>query len=304
MKPALIAIALLLVAFGVLGSEVTEQETEAIDHRILLAFRTDDGSPIGPRWLASTMVNLSALGSGAVSTLVVGFAAIFLMMARRPAFAALVALCGLGAWGVMAMFKLILARPRPTIGSPLDQLATYSFPSGHTLAATAVYLTLGAVIAMGLDQRRQRLCVIVMAAFLALLVGVTRVYIGVHYPTDVLGGWLVGTAWALLCGLAARALHRASHARPEPAHRAAALGATRPPWASGTPGGASAVARMWHLEGAWRCSHSLPRSNRRPRRTPSRSTRSTPTSRATTPRRSASPTACLTTSSASSPSAS
>ena len=92
-----------------------------------------------------------------------------------------------------------------------------SFPSGHAMTSAAVYLTLGALLMRVADRRATKIYCMTCAMFLAGLVGVTRVYLGVHYPTDVLAGWLVGLSWALFCWLVERAIERgaASNGRGE-----------------------------------------------------------------------------------------
>jgi undecaprenyl-diphosphatase len=212
------AIVLLLAFFFVkLGSEVREQETAGFDRAILVALRTGEGGAIGPRWLARAMRDFSALGSGAVATLVVVVATASLVLARRRVSAAMVALSGIGAAGLVAVLTAISARERPTVVQALDEVGGLSFPSGHTVTATAVYLTLAVIVAQVLPRRRMKAGLIALGAALALLVGFTRIFIGVHYPTDVAGGWLVGCAWAIFCWSVARLLEgRARQISPPP----------------------------------------------------------------------------------------
>jgi undecaprenyl-diphosphatase len=95
-------------------------------------------------------------------------------------------------------------RPRPPEGSAVQRTHSTSFPSGHSLASAVVYLTLGAMLARVMPTRKLHIFLMGLALFLAILIGVTRVYLGVHYPTDVLAGWTAGAAWALLWWLIAR----------------------------------------------------------------------------------------------------
>lgn len=204
-----IAAALFLVGcFAVLASEVAESETEAFDHAVLRAMRGPDGRPLGPHWLQSALVNLSALGSVAVTTLVIVLGSAFLILTRRARQAALLIACGIGAAFVIVMLKDYAGRERPTVVVALDSVRGLSFPSGHSLIASAIYPTLGILLAANFEERRLKVFVFATAAVLALLIGFTRVYLGVHYPSDVLGGWMLGLSWAIVCGLVCHRLQR------------------------------------------------------------------------------------------------
>ena len=104
------------------------------------------------------------------------------------------------------IMKVLFARERPDIVPHLAVATSPSFPSGHSMLAAVIYLTLGALLASFARRRRLRAYVLAVALLLTVLVGSSRVYLGVHYPTDVLGGWMAGLAWALLCWLVARYL--------------------------------------------------------------------------------------------------
>ena len=203
----------LLAAFLKLGSEVAELEFDALDRAVLASLRDADGTPIGPLWLARSMLDVTALGSGTVATIVTTIAVLYLVLARRRALALVVAVAAIGGWGVMALAKGFYARPRPDATLAIDLATGLSFPSGHTIAATAVYLTIGSVVARAIEPRVQRIYILCVAATLAVVVGFSRVYLGVHYLTDVLGGWLVGGAWALLWGAVAAELHQREKAQ-------------------------------------------------------------------------------------------
>jgi len=203
----------LLAAFLKLGAEVAELELDALDRAVLASLRSADGTPVGPRWLARAMLDVTALGSSTVMTLVTAIAVFYLALARRRALALVVAVASIGAWAVMALAKGFYARPRPDATLAIDLATGLSFPSGHTIAATAVYLTIGSVLARAVEPRVQRIYVSCVAATLAVAVGFSRVYLGVHYPSDVLGGWLVGGAWALLWGAVAAGLHQQEMAK-------------------------------------------------------------------------------------------
>jgi undecaprenyl-diphosphatase len=201
----------LVLGFAALASEVLEAETDWIDHAILEALRSADGKdPVGPPWFERTMVNLSALGSVAVATLVVIVTCGFLLLVRRPRQAALVIFCALGTALAVELLKAFVGRERPSVVVAIDLAHGLSFPSGHTMIASALYPTIGLLLASSLKHYRLKAFVFATAALLALLIGFTRMYLGVHYPTDVAAGWLLGLAWALTCGLIASwlQLHR------------------------------------------------------------------------------------------------
>ena len=104
--------------------------------------------------------------------------------------------------------KMLIDRPRPSVVPHLSQTLTTSFPSGHSMMSAVVYLTLGALLSRLVAKRRLKLYFLAVAVLLTLLTGMSRVLMGVHYPTDVLAGWAAGCVWASLCWLAARQLQR------------------------------------------------------------------------------------------------
>ena len=205
-KRAVPIIVALVAGFVALASGVLAAATDPFDHQLLNAFRTNASDPVGPPWLERTVLNLSALGSGAVTTLIVCVVALFLLLDRRPRQAILVIATTSAAAIFMVLLKNSIGRERPSIVEPIETVDGLSFPSGHTLIAAVLYPTLGILVANNLRGRHLKVFVFVTAAVLALLVGFTRVYIGVHYPSDVLGGWLLGVAFALAAGLGIRTL--------------------------------------------------------------------------------------------------
>jgi undecaprenyl-diphosphatase len=104
--------------------------------------------------------------------------------------------------------KAMVSRPRPDVVPHLSIVYTSSFPSGHSMLSAVVYLTLGSLLAATTQQTVLRIYVLAVAVLLSVIVGVSRVYLGVHYPTDVLAGWVAGLGWALLCWLVARWMQR------------------------------------------------------------------------------------------------
>jgi undecaprenyl-diphosphatase len=140
------------------------------------------------------------------------------LLLERPTgmlFLVLVATCGGGL--ILSVLKPWFARPRPSVVPHLVPVQSPSFPSGHSLLSAVVYLTLGALLARVTSDRITRIYLILLAAFLTVSIGLSRVYLGVHYPTDVLGGWVAGFLWALACGIVARELQRRHVLKSEPA---------------------------------------------------------------------------------------
>ena len=154
------------------------------------------------------MLNLSALGSVAVTTLIVSVAALFLLLDRRPRQALLVVATASSAAIGLTLLKQAIGRERPSIVEHIEVVGGLSFPSGHTLIAAVLYPTLGILVASNLRDRTLKVFVFVVAALLALVVGFSRVYIGVHYPSDVLGGWMLGLAFAFAAGIVIQSLKK------------------------------------------------------------------------------------------------
>jgi len=200
-------------AFLRLAGEVREGETLRLDESILRSLRTaaDPAVPIGPAWLPEAARNLTALGSWPVLGLIVLGVVGFLALARLWRNLLLVVGATAGGFLLMMALKRFFDRPRPTVVPPLVTETTPSFPSGHAMMSAVVYLTLGTLIAQLCARSWERVYVMGVAGVLVVLVGLTRVYLGVHYPSDVLGGWSVGLAWALASGLVAQRLRSRSH---------------------------------------------------------------------------------------------
>jgi undecaprenyl-diphosphatase len=188
-----------------LVSEIREGDTRSADQAILLALRdpSDLSNPIGPQWLEAVCRDLTSLGSPTVLVLITIAAVSYLWIDGKRTAALFVATAIASGAILEVLLKLGFARPRAEMVSHLVNVDSFSFPSGHATMATITYLTLGVLLARVQKRRPMKLYLLAVASILALLVGFTRVYLGVHWPTDVLAGWCVGTAWALGCWLLA-----------------------------------------------------------------------------------------------------
>ncbi len=210
-----ILVAFLAIAVGVflflqIGSEIMEGESFAIDRMVLEGLRTsaDRTIPIGPRWLELAMIDITALGGVTVLTLLTGLTAGYLLAARKAGTALFLILAIAGGAIVSTILKSGYARPRPDLVQHLVEVHSTSFPSGHAMNSAITYLRLGVLLARSQKNRRVRIYLISVAIALTLTIGASRVYLGVHWPSDVVAGWCVGACWAALCSLAARALQR------------------------------------------------------------------------------------------------
>jgi undecaprenyl-diphosphatase len=196
--------------FAEVADEVLEEETAGIDERLLLALRVpgrpDD--PLGPPWVEEMARDFTALGGTGVLTLVTLAAVGYLLLAGQRRAAALAVTAVTGGILVSTLLKLGFDRPRPDLVPHATEVYTASFPSGHSMMAAVAWFTLAAVLARVLATPLLKAYVLLIAALTVLLVGASRVYLGVHWPTDVLAGWSAGAAWAALCWLAARWLQR------------------------------------------------------------------------------------------------
>lgn len=193
-----------------IADEVNEGETEAFDKAMLRAFRNpaDLSDPLGPRRVEEAVRDITAVGSVTVLLLISVIVAGFLLLTKR--FHALLLLVFALGGGLLLNWTLknYFDRPRPDYVTQLHYVDSNSFPSGHSLLAAVVYLTLGALVSRLVAKRRQKMYVLAVAVLITALVGVSRVYLGVHYPTDVLAGWSVGLLWSILCWFLVRYLQR------------------------------------------------------------------------------------------------
>ncbi|MDR7102563.1 undecaprenyl-diphosphatase [Croceicoccus sp. BE223] len=227
----LLVVMALAMGFGGLAGEMTEGETSTWDRAIQLALRHKDdlAVPIGPAFLKTAAIDLTALGSETILTLVTLIAVAFLLLRKRAHQAALLAVAVGGGAIVSGLLKNQFARPRPDIVPHLVDASSGSFPSGHAMNSAIVYLTIAVLVARGYEERSTRVFIVVLALLATLTIGATRVYLGVHWPSDMIAGWLVGCAWALAMGLVGLVLQKRRKIEPPAAaHGEAAPKPVRP----------------------------------------------------------------------------
>ncbi len=184
-----------------IADEVGEGDTHAFDTAIIYGLRQpgQPGVPIGPWWVTTAATDVTSLGSITVLSIIVILVCGLVFSLRRVREGGLLLAASVGGMLLTGLLKDVFQRDRPPMVLHLAPAINASFPSGHATLSATVYLTLGALIAHFAQRRRVRVYALTAAVILTVLVGCSRVYLGVHWPTDVLAGWCVGAAWALIC---------------------------------------------------------------------------------------------------------
>jgi undecaprenyl-diphosphatase len=198
---SLLTIAVLLFVFGYIAQDVTGGKPSAFDSQVLSALRSsaEPPAPIGPAWLQEAARDITSLGS-IIVLLMITFAVVgYLFLTRRPGVAWLMLIAVLGGLALNNLLKFAFARPRPAFITHAARVFTTSFPSGHASLSAITYLTIGALLARAYPAFPVAVYFMSLATFLTVLIGLSRIYLGVHYPTDILGGWCIGAAWAIGC---------------------------------------------------------------------------------------------------------
>ena len=192
-------------AFIEIAEEVGEGASHEFDQRVLRALRNpvDPSDPIGPRWLEELARDFTGLGGVGILGLITAASVVYLLMMRKRHAAVFVAAAVGGGMLLSSLFKAGFDRPRPDLVPHLAYVYTTSFPSGHSMMSAVAYLTLGALLARLHHGRGVQTFIVAVAILITLMVGASRVYLGVHWPTDVLAGWAAGAAWACVCWLVA-----------------------------------------------------------------------------------------------------
>lgn len=216
-----VLLAFVLIVGGIwatvnLADEVVEGDTQQIDMNILMALRegADADNPIGPPWVEEMMRDFTSLGGTGILTLIVVTVTLYYLIQGRYKEMLILITAVVGAYLLSYFFKGLFDRPRPEFIPAGDYHYTASFPSGHALLAAATYLTLGGIVSQLMPVNRTKAFVLLLSFFVMGLVGFSRMYLGVHWPTDVLAGWMIGTVWAILWWLIVRYLRL--HGQVEP----------------------------------------------------------------------------------------
>lgn len=206
-----VLLALVVMAFGALGFYLLvgyagAKAPHQLDREILLFFRTanDLADPIGPRWFEEAVRDFTSLGSVSVLVFIVAAAVLYFVFSGRLGSALFVFAAVAGGQVLSSLLKLFIDRPRPDVVPHIAEVFTLSFPSGHAMLSAVTYLTLGAMLGRVMPGRALKIYVMCLAVLLTVLVGLSRLYLGVHWPSDVLAGWCAGSAWAMGCWLTAR----------------------------------------------------------------------------------------------------
>lgn len=189
-----------LLAFFKLTEKVIEGDTLGFDQRVLLWFHNSAGlsEPIGPAWLEVVMRDITALGGLLVLGLLTVAACGYLWLSQRHKLALFVALSIPAGSLLNSLLKGFIERPRPDIVPHATGAALSSFPSGHAMMSAVVFLILGALLSLSTDDKRIKIYILCWSVLLTILVGISRLYLGVHWPTDVIAGWIIGATWAVI----------------------------------------------------------------------------------------------------------
>lgn len=199
-----------ILIFVTIANEVVEGETQHFDNYILKSLREpgDVSQPAFPDWVTTAMEDITSLGSATEIVLITIIVVGYLLLRKKYYWMWLVIIATIGGALLVGGLKEIIGRTRPTVVTHLLQEKSLSFPSGHSMMSAIVYLTQATLLSRIETNKKVKIYIISTALLLTILIGISRVYIGVHYPTDVLAGWVAGISWALLCWYVASLLER------------------------------------------------------------------------------------------------
>ncbi len=207
---ALFIVAVGVAAFADLAEDMIEGDGQAFDQAVLSAMRPnpDPSDAWGPWWLEAAAADLTSLGGVAVLGLFATIVVLFLFLQRKHLSALLLTVGLAGGMALSEGLKSVFERDRPPVVFQAVETINASFPSGHALLSAVFYLSIGVMLTRAFPRRRFKAYVLGVAIALTLIVGLTRVYLGAHWTTDVLAGWSVGSAWAMTLWLVAYAVQR------------------------------------------------------------------------------------------------
>lgn len=195
---AMAALAAAVAILAMLGRTVGGGHIFEFDRNVMLALRQPDlVTPVGPAWLPQALIDVTALGGETVLTLAVALTVGFLVMNRHLLTAALVFGGTVSGSIAVALVKQLVGRARPALVDHLVEVGSASFPSGHAANSAIIYLTITLVLMQIVAAKRARWFLFVTTILLVTAIGISRVYLGVHWPSDVIAGWSFGTLWAL-----------------------------------------------------------------------------------------------------------
>jgi undecaprenyl-diphosphatase len=194
----ILALSLLLFTFGLIA-EIAGSEPLPFDRDVMSSLRNpaNPSVPVGPAWLREVARDITSLGSTTVLGLITSAVVGYQLLLGKRALAGVVLFAVLGGIALNNLLKFVFARPRPQLVVHMSRMYTTSFPSGHATLSAITYLTMGGLLAQSHPSFPFDFCLMSFVACLTILIGLSRIYLGVHYPTDILGGWCIGAAWAM-----------------------------------------------------------------------------------------------------------
>ncbi|WP_394704120.1 phosphatase PAP2 family protein [uncultured Cohaesibacter sp.] len=194
-----------LVGFAAIAYLVSTDATTVFDHSVMSYFIElgETVSPLGPPWVEEIFLELTALGGGTVLTLVALLVLVGLFITHQRG-AALTLIATLFSGTIIPYgLKFLFDRPRPDLVAHLDRTFTASFPSAHATVSMIYWISIATIIARFIDHASLRRFIYYSAFSLVIVIGLSRIYLGVHWPSDVIAGWLLGLSWAAFCWLLA-----------------------------------------------------------------------------------------------------
>lgn len=206
-RTAFTTLAAALTIFFILAATASHGAFDAAEEAIMLWLRPDaENAGSGSAWLVNSMRTLTTLSAGTVVTAISIAVAVLLAARRQWGWLIVLLAAVIGEALITDFLKTLFDRERPDVLTHLVRVSNESFPSGHASSAAALYLPLGLLATKFAKRPAARAYILTGAVALVFLIGVSRVYLGVHYPSDVVAGWCVGAAWASAAWLAVERL--------------------------------------------------------------------------------------------------